>query len=61
VGWLVERQAEDGSWAASARMLAPRPDVTDVSSKPVEAAASLDDNRVFTTGAVLWALAEAAA
>jgi squalene cyclase len=56
VAWLMHRQEPDGGWPASARLVAPRPDVTDRAASPVPPAASLDEARTFTTATVLSAL-----
>ncbi len=60
VGWLAERQEDDGGWAPSARLLAPRPDVVDRLRSPVETVGCLDDARSFTTATVIAALAGSA-
>jgi squalene cyclase len=56
VRWLIERQDPDGGWASSARLIAPRPDVTDRDSSPVGLLATVDDARSFTAATVLSAL-----
>ncbi|HEX2086819.1 MAG TPA: prenyltransferase/squalene oxidase repeat-containing protein, partial [Solirubrobacteraceae bacterium] len=56
VAWLLARQEDDGGWPASARMIAPRPDLVARPADGVPVAATLDDARVFTTAAVLSAL-----
>lgn len=55
-GWLVGAQSGDGSWRASARMRVPLPDQVDARAEPIRLAA-VDQNRVFTTAAVVGALA----
>jgi hypothetical protein len=57
IAWLLEHQDGDGGWAASARLLSPRADVTDRAASDLPTESRLDDARTFTTAAVLWALA----
>ncbi|MFL5865796.1 MAG: hypothetical protein ACJ766_01695 [Thermoleophilaceae bacterium] len=57
IAWLLQSQDPDGGWPATARMVVPRPDVTDPEASPVPPALSLDDARTFTTATVISALA----
>jgi hypothetical protein len=56
VAWLMDRQEPDGGWAASALLLAPRPDATDRTAVDTPPAACLDEGRTYTTATVLSAL-----
>lgn len=59
VQWLVDTQEEDGSWPASARLRVPLPADADAAG-PERKINALDHNRVFTTAAVMAALARCA-
>jgi hypothetical protein len=54
--WLVGAQGGDGSWPASARMRVPLPGQVDAPAEPIRLA-TVDQNRVFTTAAVVATLA----
>jgi hypothetical protein len=54
--WLVGAQRDDGSWRASARMRVPLPGQVDARAEPIRLA-TVDQNRVFTTAAVVATLA----
>ncbi len=57
IRWLVDHQDSDGGWPASARLIAPRPDVTRRSAGDAPPpATSLDEGRTYTTASVLSAL-----
>lgn len=56
VRWLVSTQNEDGSWPASARLRVPMPGELDAHGQE-RMINALDHNRVFTTAAVVAALA----
>jgi hypothetical protein len=53
---LLDTQEGDGGWRASARLLAPRPDLEVRRVVGADTAATLDDMRFFTTATVLSAL-----
>ena len=55
VRWLVDAQQPDGSWRASARLRVPMPGQVD-SAGQAGVMNSVDQNRVFTTAAVVAAL-----
>jgi hypothetical protein len=55
VEWLVDRQREDGSWLASARLVVPPPHVSQPAAA-AECTKTHDDARIFTTATVLAAL-----
>jgi hypothetical protein len=56
VRWLMHAQLADGSWAASARLRVPMPGQLDAAGQE-RTMTALDQNRVFTTAAVVAALA----
>jgi len=56
LGWLAQQQEADGGWTASARLISPRPDLTDRDSSPIAPMTTLDEARTFTTATVLSAL-----
>jgi hypothetical protein len=57
IAWLLRTQESDGGWPASARLVSPRPDLTDRPDSPAPAMACLDEARAFTTATVVSALA----
>jgi hypothetical protein len=59
--WLIGHQRSDGSWAPSARLRVPGPDVVDPLSSPETTLTYVDDDAVFTTATALAALSAVAA
>lgn len=59
VRWLVDAQQADGSWPASARLRVPMPGQLDATGQE-RTINTVDQNRVFTTAAVVAALATSA-
>jgi hypothetical protein len=56
--WLISQQRPDGSWAPSARLRVPGPDVVDPLASPETTLTYVDDDALFTTATVLAALSK---